>query len=83
MAVKTITITEKAYETLKARKEGSESFSEAINRIAGKRSLMDFAGILTHEEADELERNIKEGRKRRNAAHQRRMQRIVKELGET
>ena len=80
MATKTITVTEGAYETLKARKEPNESFSETIKRIAGRRSLREFAGILSNKEADELERNIKEARKVRNAAHQKRLRRIIEAL---
>lgn len=82
MATKTITVTEDAYEVLKSLKDTGESFSKTIKRLAGKKSLIDFAGILTNEEADELERNIKEGRRMRNAAHQKRMRRIMKDLGE-
>ncbi|MBI2144176.1 antitoxin VapB family protein [Candidatus Woesearchaeota archaeon] len=80
MATKTITVTEDAYEALKSLKIASESFSETIRRLAGKSSLMEFAGILSNEQADELECNIKEARKIRNAAHQRRLKRIVEAL---
>jgi len=62
MATKTISITEEAYERLASKKKEGESFSEVINRITNKRSLSEFAGILSNEEADRLEKNIKEGR---------------------
>jgi len=42
MAVKTITITEGAYNSLKSLKGENESFSEVIGRITKKRSLLDF-----------------------------------------
>ena len=63
MATKTISITEEAYERLKTRKAENESFTDVINRISGKRSLMELAGVLSKGEADKLEKNIKERRK--------------------
>ncbi|MBI1935857.1 antitoxin VapB family protein [Candidatus Woesearchaeota archaeon] len=72
MATKTISITEEAYERLKAKKENNESFTDVINRVIGKRSLLELAGILSEEEADQLEKHIKE----RRAASRRRSDRI-------
>ncbi|MBI2542291.1 antitoxin VapB family protein [Candidatus Woesearchaeota archaeon] len=63
MATKTISITEEAYERLKIQKEPKESFTDVINRIAGKRSIMEFAGILSEEEGEKLTQYIKERRK--------------------
>lgn len=63
MATKTISITEEAYERLRVRKEKNESFTDVINRLAGKRSIMEFAGILSEEEGEKLEKYIKERRK--------------------
>lgn len=63
MATKTISITEEAYERLKMQKEKNESFTDVINRVTGKRSIMEFAGILTEEEGQKLEAYIKERRK--------------------
>ena len=80
MAVKTITITEKAYDTLKGRKEANESFSKAILRIAGRRSLMEFAGALSEESAKRVKESIKEMRSRHTDAHKKRVQRIVEAL---
>ena len=54
MATKTISITEEAYERLKTRKAKNESFTDVINRVTGKRSLLELAGILSDEEADEF-----------------------------
>ena len=64
MATKTISITEEAYERLRARKEANESFSDIINRITGKRSIMELAGILSEKEGGALMKTIKEGRER-------------------
>jgi predicted CopG family antitoxin len=80
MAVKTITITEDAYEALKARKEAHESFSKAILRIAGRRSLSEFAGALTREAGVRLEKAVKEARERHAKARAARISHIIKEL---
>jgi predicted CopG family antitoxin len=69
-------ITEDAYERLAMLKEGTESFSDVINKITGKVSLFSIAGLLTEKEADKLEKNINELRKR--SRH--RLERTRKEL---
>ncbi len=63
MPTRTITITEEAYERLKARKEEKDSFSNVIIKLTKKGRLMDFAGMLTEKEADEAEERIREARK--------------------
>ena len=63
MPTRTISITEEAYERLRTQKAPKESFTDVINRITGKRSIMEFAGILGEEEGEKLERYIKERRK--------------------
>ncbi|MBI4141703.1 antitoxin VapB family protein [Candidatus Woesearchaeota archaeon] len=80
MAVKTITITEDAYNLLKARKARSESFTDVISRIAKKRSLSEFVGCISQESADKIEKYIYERRKRHTKEHRARVQRIVAEL---
>ena len=64
MATKTISLDEEAYERLKAHKREGESFSEVVKRIAGERSWKEVAGILSDEEAEELDQVIEEGRER-------------------
>ncbi len=53
MAVKTITITEDAYEVMKRLKGESESFSELFKRL-GKRyaTVHDIRGIIKHTPAE-------------------------------
>ena len=57
MATKTLTITEDAYDLLAQNKLENESFSQEIRRVLAKRqkkSLLDFFGILSKEEGQEL-----------------------------
>ena len=68
MATKTISITEEAYERLRMRKEKNESFTDVINKITGKRDIMEFAGILSDEDAEKIKKHIK---KRRQASRER------------
>lgn len=62
MATKTISLDEEAYERLKARKKEGESFSETVKRLAGERSWNEVIGILSENEAADLEAAIEEGR---------------------
>jgi predicted CopG family antitoxin len=64
MATKTISLDEEAYERLKAHKREGESFSEVVKRIAGERSWTEVAGILSDDEAEQLEGLIEDGRER-------------------
>ena len=81
MAVKTITVTKKAYSALKAMKDEEESFSHAILRIAQKRSLRDFVGVLSKESADTLEKTIATMRKKRATSHTKRIKEIKEAFG--
>ena len=67
MAVKTITITENAYNRLKSTKSEDESFTDAIIRITNRNPLDALVGILTKEDAAELRGNIKEIRRKMDA----------------
>ncbi len=80
MVVKTITVTESAYEALKSLKSINESFSETILRVAKRRPLSDFFGILSKESGDALEKNILEMRKRSLKSHKERMKMIAEEF---
>ena len=77
MPTRTISITEEAYERLRTQKAPKESFTDVINRITGKRSIMEFAGILSNEEGDKLEQYIKERRKA-NREHSNKIREMLK-----
>lgn len=62
---KSIRLSEEAYERLAAHKQEDETFSDVVLRLAGERSLLELAGILGDEEADDLRDAIEERRKRR------------------
>lgn len=76
MATKTISITEEAYDRLKARKSETESFTDIINKITNKRSIMELAGILTKDEGTKLEKYIRE----RRLTSRRRLSKITEKL---
>lgn len=83
MAVKTITIMEKAYEALKSLKLPRESFSETILRISKRRQLSEFYGVLSPKTGEVMEKAIAEARKRRNKFHRARVDYITKSLKES
>ena len=66
--VKTITITDEAYEKLKRLKDKDDSFSRVIIKVAEKESkrtdLRRFLGILSEKEADDAREKIRRIRER-------------------
>jgi predicted CopG family antitoxin len=62
---RSIRLSEDAYERLAAHKREDETFSDVVMRPAGERSLLELAGILGDEEADELREAVAERRERR------------------
>ncbi|MFB6202531.1 MAG: antitoxin VapB family protein [Halorhabdus sp.] len=63
---KSIRLSEEAYERLAAHKRDDETFSEVVLRLAGERSLLELAGILSDAEADALREAVAERRERRS-----------------
>ena len=54
---KVISLSEKAYETLKGMKKSGESFSDVVIRVASKekkKSILEFAGTWKGDDADEV-----------------------------
>ncbi len=62
MGTRNISISEDAYARLMALKKPNESFTQVINRITGKKSILNLAGILTEREAEEFKRTVSESR---------------------
>lgn len=62
MSTKTITLSQDAYDLLARRKVGKESFSDVVRKLAKPKSLLEFAGILTDEDAKEINEAIAKGR---------------------
>ena len=64
MAIKSLTITEDAYDVLKRLKYADESFSEAILRIGSKDSFIidKYFGILKEKDPEEWIKEIKKER---------------------
>jgi predicted CopG family antitoxin len=64
MGTKTIRLDDEAYERIAERKREGESFSDVVKRIAGERSLLELAGVLTDEEAETMRETIDARRER-------------------
>jgi predicted CopG family antitoxin len=62
---KSIRLSEDAYERLAAHKRADETFSDVVLRLAGERSLVEIAGILSDDEADAMREAVEERRARR------------------
>lgn len=58
MGTKTVRLDEDVYERIKAKKRDDETFSEAIERLTGDYSLLDFAGGMSGEEAETVRKRI-------------------------
>ncbi len=63
MGSKNISISDEAYSRLKKFKGKNESFTDVINRLTNKATLLDLRGTLTQEEAESMLKNINEARK--------------------
>jgi len=77
MSTKSVRLDEDVYERIKSEKRSDETFSEAIGRLIGGSSLLDLAGILSDEEADEFRRAIDES----DAAGKREINELVDRFG--
>jgi predicted CopG family antitoxin len=64
MGTKNIAISDEAYQMLKAMKKSGESFTDVIERMTRKSSVLELAGLLSKREVATVERNVKEVRKR-------------------
>jgi len=64
MGTRNISISEEAYSRLAALKEPKESFTDVINRLTGRRSVLELAGLLTSREGRELRLRVQEVRRK-------------------
>ncbi|SRR5207249_2890164 len=60
VGTRNIYISDEAYTRLAALKRPRESFTDVINRLAGKRSILDLAGVLSSKEEVELRSGTRE-----------------------
>lgn len=77
MGTKTISLSDDAYERLKAEKREGESFSDVVRRLTSEIDLRDYYGVLDEETADELEAVIERRRAERTDEHRERVERIA------
>jgi len=63
MGSKNISISEEAYQRLASLKKPNESFTQVINRLTQKRSILELAGTLSEQDAAEIIENINNLRK--------------------
>jgi len=62
---KVVSLSKKAYQTLKDLKRSNESFSDTILRITGnkqKKSILQFAGSWTGDDIDQIYSQVKKDR---------------------
>ena len=64
MGTKNIAISDEAYQMLKALKKPGESFTDVIERMTRKSSVLELAGLLSKREVASVEKHVKEVRKR-------------------
>lgn len=76
MATKTISLSEDAYERLRAMKREGESFSDVVRRLTAGVRLTEFHGALSAETADELEARVEAARRDRNERRRERIESI-------
>lgn len=82
MATKTISLSEDAYERLRAMKREGESFSDVVRRLTSGVRLTEFHGALSVGTADELEGRIEAARRDRNERRRERIESIGAALEE-
>ena len=72
MGVRTLTVTDAAYERLAAMKRPGESFTEVILRLTGRRSLARLGELISPAESAALAEAMLAARDERRAAARRR-----------
>ncbi|MBS1263844.1 MAG: hypothetical protein MAG715_01036 [Methanonatronarchaeales archaeon] len=80
MGTKTISLSDDAYEQLKAKKREGESFSDVVRRLFPKVRLEEFHGALSEGTTEELEIHVEESRERHREKRKERMEEIEEKL---
>ncbi|MFY3740041.1 MAG: putative CopG family antitoxin [Candidatus Nitrosomirales archaeon] len=60
MGARNISISDEAYERLKSIKQPGESFTDVINRLTSRRSILELAGLISREEGREMKLRVKQ-----------------------
>lgn len=76
MSTKTISLSEDAYDRLKALKKDKESFSDLVKRLCSGVKLRDFYGVLSEKSAEEIEKTIQEKREEHRKVHEERINQL-------
>ena len=63
MGSRNISISDEAYHKLRNLKMKNESFTDVINRLTKKTSILELKGLLSISEADSILNSIEESRK--------------------
>jgi predicted CopG family antitoxin len=64
MGTKHIAISDEAYQMLKALKKSGESFTDVIERMTHKSSVLELAGVMSKKEVATVEKYVTAVRKR-------------------
>ncbi len=62
MGTKNISISEEAYTRLASQKRPNESFTDVVNRLAGRRAVLELRGLLSKKEGKSMFQEIREMR---------------------
>jgi predicted CopG family antitoxin len=63
VGTKNISISDEAYTRLASQKKPNESFTDVVNRLTGKRSVLELRGLLSGREGKKMLQDIREMRK--------------------
>jgi predicted CopG family antitoxin len=82
MGTTTISLSDDAYERLKAMKREGESFSDVVRRLTAGAELGDYYGVLDDDTGAELAGVVAERRSETTDAHEERVEEFADELSE-
>ncbi len=77
MGTKNISISDDAYQRLKAMRKPGESFTDVIERMTRSAGVLELVGVLSKSEGVELKRRIAELRKRSSERMSQTVERLV------